>query len=95
MFFTHYSFAVPVTIGLAIGAVLALLFCGMSCIFMKVKRKISGGKDDSEITNGENNKKVPKTGITYQKPIHRAMQCYENLFYHLPEFHTIYILSLS
>ena len=67
-FLPNTHFAVTTTIGLAIGAALALLFCGMSCIFMKIERKKSGGKDNSKIANGENTKKLPKTGITDHKP---------------------------
>ena len=82
---TH--FAVPATIKVAIGAVLALLFCGMSCVFMKIKRKKCDGKDDFKIANEENSKKLPKTGIFYQKPMYRTL-----LFYHLPEFHRKFII---
>ena len=85
-FLPNTHFAVTTAMGLAIGAVLALLFCGMSCVFMKIKRKKDVGKDNSKIANGENNKNLQKTGITYQKPIYRV------LFYHLPEFHKKYII---
>ena len=79
-------FIVVVTlIGIAVGGGLALLFCGMSLVFMTIKRN-KRGKDNSKLSKVGNYKSTPKIGKTSIKmPIRKSN--YVISFYNLPYFH--------
>ena len=59
-------FTLPTIVGIVVGGGLTLVFCGMTIVFMAFKRK-NGGKDKSNTSNAEMNKKMPKTGISSTK----------------------------
>ena len=67
-------FIVVVTlIGIAVGGGLAILFCGMSLVFMTIKRK-KRGKDNSKLSKVGNYKSTPKIGKTSIKmPIRKSI----------------------
>ena len=69
-------FIVVVTlIGIAVGGGLALLFCGMSLVFMTIKRK-KRVKDNSKLSKVGNYKSTPKIGKTSIKmPIRKSAIC--------------------
>ena len=54
-------------IGIAVGGCLAVLFCGMSLVFMTIKRK-KRGKHNPETSKVENYKSAPKTGMLENNP---------------------------
>ena len=50
-------------IGIAVGGGLAILFCGMSLVFMTIKKK-KRGKDNSKLSKVRNYTNTPKIGNT-------------------------------
>ena len=71
----HYSFEVTTTIGIAVGGGLALLFCGMSLVFVTIRRT-KRGKDHSKASKVENYKSTPKGGIIFYKMHIWKSMCY-------------------
>ena len=90
----HYSFEVTTTIGIAVGGGLALLFCGMSLVFVTIRRT-KRGKDHSKASKVENYKSTPKGGIIFYKMhIWKSMTCLLLYCIFSPNFSKQIILKL-